>query len=262
MPFPEVKRVIYERNPLRQVICQLRFPPILRIDAELPAAFQDAIRDCFPNFAETSEWQVEVPEGVREAVSQEAFSKIVQTSGVKNYELSSDDKQWKVNLTRTFIALTARKYHRWEEFKGMLSAPLTAFAQTYCPACFTRLGLRYVNVIKRSDLGLAGVPWSELLQPSILGVLGSSDVGDQVQASENQYEIRLSDGEGTVRLVTRLALAGDETIYMIDSDFFTVDKTKVEDVLSRLDFFNTRASRLIQWCITSRLHQAMEPHTI
>jgi len=32
MPFPEVKRVIYEHNPLDKVICQLRFPPILRIE--------------------------------------------------------------------------------------------------------------------------------------------------------------------------------------------------------------------------------------
>ena len=61
MPFPEVERVIYARNPLDQVVCQLRFPPILKIDAEIPAGFQDRVREDYPNFSETSGWQLEVP---------------------------------------------------------------------------------------------------------------------------------------------------------------------------------------------------------
>jgi len=47
---PESPRVIYASNPLVDVICQVRFPRILRIDSELPVAFQEAIRDQFPLF--------------------------------------------------------------------------------------------------------------------------------------------------------------------------------------------------------------------
>ena len=47
-PFPDAPRVMYERNPLVEVICQVRFPPVLRIEAQLPDAFQDRIRDVFP----------------------------------------------------------------------------------------------------------------------------------------------------------------------------------------------------------------------
>ena len=36
-------RCIYRRSPLIEVICQLRFPAILRIDAQAPAQFQEAI---------------------------------------------------------------------------------------------------------------------------------------------------------------------------------------------------------------------------
>ena len=39
--FPNSPRVIYERTPLRQVICQLRFRMILRVTAETPAVFQE-----------------------------------------------------------------------------------------------------------------------------------------------------------------------------------------------------------------------------
>src|SRR5258708_615126 len=46
-PFPDAERVIYDHNTLGEVLCQVKFPPVLRIEAELPAQFQDRIRDVF-----------------------------------------------------------------------------------------------------------------------------------------------------------------------------------------------------------------------
>jgi len=48
MPFPDSKRAFYGKNPLEEVVCQLRFPPILRIEVETPAVFQDKVRQVFP----------------------------------------------------------------------------------------------------------------------------------------------------------------------------------------------------------------------
>ena len=48
MPFPESERVVFRRNTLAEVICQLRFPPILEIAAKDPAAFQEQIRAEYP----------------------------------------------------------------------------------------------------------------------------------------------------------------------------------------------------------------------
>ena len=59
MPFPEVKRIIYKKNPLDKVICQLRFPTILKIEKEIPAEFQERIRKEFPNYSESTEWNVD-----------------------------------------------------------------------------------------------------------------------------------------------------------------------------------------------------------
>ena len=264
MPFPEAKRVLYGKNPLDQVICQMRFPPILRIDAEIPADFQERVRKHFPNYSESSEWNIEVPAGVRGQIPPEVLRQAVQSSGVKNYAFSSDDGNWKINLTRNFIALTTNRYHRWEEFKTKLKIPLDALIAVYAPGSFSRIGLRYIDVIRRSSLNLFDVAWEDLLQPYIAGILGAPQVSAHVRNFENKYEVELSDGESMVRIISRFVEDREpgEICYMIDSDFFNASKTQIESAIEKLDYFNVRGSRLIQWCITDRLHNAMEPQLL
>ncbi len=264
MPFPEVKRVIYKKNPLDKVICQLRFPPILKIDTEIPAVFQERIRQQFPNLLESAEWNIEVPQAIKGQIPSDLARQMLQSAGIKNYQFSSEDGQWQLNLTRTFIALTANKYQRWEQFKDKLLGPLAALNDIYAPSFFSRIGLRYVDVIKRSALNLDGVNWSELLQPYVLGVLSTPEVSRNVQAFQSNYEIRLSDEQSMVRLIAQLVqpIDSSEICFMIDSDFFTAEKTISDDVMSKLNYLHARSSRLIQWCITERLHQAMEPQEL
>ena len=49
--FSKEERCIYRKNQLQEVICQLRFPEILSIGVNVPAAFQDAIRDEYPQYS-------------------------------------------------------------------------------------------------------------------------------------------------------------------------------------------------------------------
>ena len=264
MPFPPASRVIYQNNPLDRVICQLRFPPILKIDTEIPAEFQNRIRNQFPNFSETLGFKVELPDAMKGAIPPEILEQVTQSSGKKNYEFISEDGHWKINLTRTFMALTAYKYKRWEEFKEKLSTLLYSLIDIYAPSYYSRIGLRYVNVINRSVLHLEDVSWSELLQPYILGLVGSSELHNHIKGLECKYEVGLSDGESVARIVTMFVQAtkNNETCFMIDNDFFSENKTTIESAIDKLDYFNERSSRLIQWCITKRLHQAMEPQTL
>ena len=49
--FSQEERCIYGRNQIMEVICQLRFPDILRIEAQEPFEFQDAVRGAYPQYA-------------------------------------------------------------------------------------------------------------------------------------------------------------------------------------------------------------------
>ena len=51
MLFSDHPRTHYRTAPAHEVICQLRFPPILSINTTEPADFQEAIRTEFPSMS-------------------------------------------------------------------------------------------------------------------------------------------------------------------------------------------------------------------
>lgn len=263
MPFPEVDRLIFNKNPLDQVICQVRFPAILSIDKDTPYLFQDKIRKDFPGFRELKEKRFSLPQELASIVPDEFAEELDQTS-ISNFQFSSEDGNWTVNLTRSFLAFTAKKYRRWEDFKEKLFVPINFLKEVYQIPYFARIGLRYVNVVRRSELGLIDVDWNELIRPYLLGVLSSPEVGKQTTEFECRYEIKLAEGDGSLRLITRSAMAIDtgELYFVIDGDFFYNNKIIPDSLENKLDYLNSRSTRLIQWAITDKLRDAMEPQPL
>lgn len=264
MPFPDVSRVRYRRSPLDQVICQLRFPPILRIDASAPAVFQEAIRSKFPEFAESSDVRMELPAGLTDKISPALLSQAVKSATTRNYQFGTTDGAWKVNLTRAFLALTSSAYETWEDFSARFEAVAHPFVEEYKPAYFTRIGLRYTDVIRRSKLGLKDRDWADLLRPAVAGLAGDRDISGDVRAFEGSTEIVLEDGVSVLRIRTGYVTPkdSDEVCFSIDSDFFNDTQTPIGEMAGRLEFLHSRATRLIQWCVTKMLHNAMEPEPV
>ena len=156
MQFPDSPRVLYNKNPLMGVTCQFNFSPILQIDTEIPAAFQERIRHQYPVLQETRGVPLP-PELVSVVGAQVAF-------GNATYQFRDDTPEravWTVSLTRYALSFSTSKYNQWEEFRERLTLPLQAFVELYSPKIFTRIGLRYQNVIRRSVLGVEHIPWKE-----------------------------------------------------------------------------------------------------
>ena len=150
-------RCNYREHQLGEVICQLRFPEILAIGAEAPVAFQEAIREDYPGFLRRQDTP---PPKVTGAPGHFALE---NSQPIVNYQFTSMDGVWRVNLTSTFISLTCTHYTGWEDFAARLDKPLAAFIRLYKPGFFQRVGLRYLNFISRKALQLEGVPFSQLI---------------------------------------------------------------------------------------------------
>ena len=97
MVFPETERIVFKRNPLTQVICQLRFPPILIISNE-PAAFQERIRDVYPIY-ERGE-NVEVPQ---ELVNLLSGAGSLSPAGDILHRFYTADRVQQITLSKNFL---------------------------------------------------------------------------------------------------------------------------------------------------------------
>ena len=249
--FPPTQRVHYARSPLTEVVCQLRFPPVLRIEGELPATFQERIRELFPLF-ERGPAMPQLPPEIAQMLPQMPSV---------NYLFRTEDKTTTLNLTKEAIGLSTSRYEGWERFRECFYVALRALNEIYRPSYFTRIGLRYTDTIERSKLGLDNVPWSELLRREILGEMAIPEFEQNVEAMQRVIRLRFPDGSGSILLISALVPGQHppEQAYRLDFDSFVERKTDVQHAEPLLDRFNRRAGNAFRWCITDRLHRALEP---
>jgi uncharacterized protein (TIGR04255 family) len=262
MPFPPTNRVLYDLNPLDEVVCQVRFPSILRIDTEPPAAFQEQIRAEYPNYEQVS--PLRFPTNVPPQLAQ-LLAADLPFARQKSHEFASRDRVWKVSITRDYLALTCARYERWERFRERFAAALAALSQQYAPAFFTRIGLRYQDIISRRKLNLRDdTPWSELISAPVASLLGTPETAADVDGLQTVVSMKLPDeiGNGIFRFSLAEMQTDHERVFLIDGDFFTEQQTEPANVFDRLDAFHGQARLFFRWCITDTLHRAMLPQPV
>lgn len=258
--FSNQPRQRFAKNQLIEVICQLRFPEILSIEANAPAEFQDRIRAEFPFFHLQRENQPPKMVGTPGNI------KMQPQSSYNNYYFISEDRLWRVNLTSKFISLSSNHYVTWEEFAKKLDGPLAAFIQIYKPAFFERIGLRYVNAFSRTALNLSGTPFRDLIQPWYLGVLACENL-PETSTSRNSYDLELrlkSDTAAKIHagpgLLQRQGKPKDiEPKFILDLDLYQATHTQPHFVASVMQILHQQADSIFLGAITEELKEALEP---
>ena len=260
--FSRERRQLLRKNQLAEVICQLRFPQILMIDQKPPAEFQELIRHEFPQYAARKEVPAPKITGAPGHMSLE------NQAPTTNYQFVSADGVWRVNLTSTFFSLACKDYTRWEAFAKKLDKPLAAFIQTYKPAYFQRIGLRYLNFISRKSLNLEGVPYRDLIESQFLGPLAMEDVAEQSALrcsvdTELQISggcrVKIHAGPGRIKLGGK---EDPEVRFIFDQDLYMNGNVPVPYSAGALETLHSQAYSIFRGAITDTLHDAMEPETI
>jgi len=256
--FPDSPRVKYLHSPLVSVIIQVRFPPILRIEGEVPAAFQEAIRGVFPLYERnqsTGQFDQLPPE-----VAKMLGAAIPQQQPV--YAFKSEDESQVLSLSSDSMSLTSAKYTNWEEFLGLFTPAYQALVSLYKPAFLSRIGLRYQNVIVPEQVGIDLTNWSNVLSASLLGEMAPGAlVGGDIEEAGRQLRIIAPDRSSGVLLqhgIVREQNTG-QLAYLLDTDSYTDQKTEVGNAFEKLGHFNRRAGRAFRWGISTKLHDALGP---
>ena len=261
MPFPKSPREVYEDNPLEEVICQFRFPAVLKISAAAPVDFQEAIRDDYPWFEE----QAGGPGLPREII--DLLPSGIPVPGLPRqpeYQFFTEDRGRSITLSQEFIAVTENNYQDWASFRKAIEQAESVLREIYTPSFYIHVGLRYRDVLNRERHGLGEVSWEKLLNPWFIGILGDGRLSGAVQESQGRALLKIPDVDDGFVLIEHGLATGEQEgqlVYLIDSDFFTNKRCESHGALQSLDRFNKWGGHLFRWATQGKLRTALRPRT-
>jgi len=260
MTFPQSDRVVFDKRPLEEVICQLRFPTILEINTEKPAKFQNRIRTDYPIY------RIEKPEFPKELEDLVSGLHISNPIDLITYKFMAADEKKIISLSPEFVAFSDAYYIRWEKFYNEVKRAQEALEEIYKPAFYTRIGLRYRNIIDKEKLGIVNEPWDGLLMPSLLGLLGAQDnVGrhiDQIMTNATIKVDEVSNARATIQHGIGKRIPNGNEVYIIDIDVYTTERSNSQDVPDILRRFNQFVGNFFRWAITDKLRGILEPRKL
>jgi uncharacterized protein (TIGR04255 family) len=266
MRFPDYERVIYERNPLNEVICQLRFPSILKVTSQQPVEFQEKLRDVYSNLVINRPVEVPIP-SISPELKTVLDSLNQMLASETSYMFTSEDSQWQVSLSKDFISLSTKSYRKYEEFHERFKYVLEIFEELYKPSSYIRIGLRYQDLILPSSLDVEP-DWKLLIKEHLIPELYSEELASSVKSMQKVIMLEFEGGKANLRHGILEVNDPDREIvneqaYFIDTDFFTEERVVgAENVYKYLAKFNNLAGKLFRWSITDELHRILKPQPV
>lgn len=226
---PSAARARYPRNFIRQAVCELRFPTIFEIeDARPPEAFWKILRQDFPDHEVLA--NVNVRPG-----------SVVTTNA---HQFRSKRARWVVVLRPSAITLETARYDSFEEFEEQLRLVIAAAAKTVDSDFFTRVGLRYINVLPCQTDSIEGWLNEGLVLPLSQGVFGDVNLyWQQVHGKTEsggytfQHGVNANDGQHP-----------SQRGYVLDYDFFD-QEVAVMDTLATVRKLHDLEFSLFSWTL-------------
>jgi uncharacterized protein (TIGR04255 family) len=142
--FPPSPRVFYRKAPLFRVTGQVRFPSVLKIDAQSPFEFQDKVRDIFPLYEKSQSLPLDkLPQEILRAFS---------SMGAGDHKFISEDRKQMFSLQNSALIFSTSEYRKWDDFISRFFKTLAVLSSEYKPSFFTTVGLRYQDFIVKSTI--------------------------------------------------------------------------------------------------------------
>lgn len=247
--FPKVDDVRLRRSPLREVICQVRFPPVLVVARQMPVDLQERLRKEYPNLS------VERPVQI---VADNPLAEAPFDARPPIFRFRSRDEKSMVSLSADFYAVSTEAYTHWAAFAEELHRATRAVRETYDIPYATRIGLRYVNIISGECTGNATQGIYDLLRPELTALLQTEAFHLPLLALT---QVKVSEGDD--QLTFRYGLGECEGLsqpsFVLDFDLYAQGELGFEDLLERCDRYHNTIYRAFRWCLSDAGFAAFEP---
>ena len=247
--FPTVDDIHLKNAPMREVICQVRFPIILRIAHEEPVGFQERIRGRFP--------ALDVERAVVIEANGERERQRVVVRPV--YRFYDQDRVHMVTLNVDSYALSTEEYTHWAAFSDTLAYLAEGFQAVYEVPYATRIGLRYINILSTGSTGLDSFDDVLALLRGELTVMLRTDVIVSPETAMQQIRIASDGDQFTFRYGLIREGAPAEAKFVLDFDHYVEGEIGLGDLLSRCDRYHRCIYNAFRWCVADGKLPVFQP---
>lgn len=249
----------YKNNQITEVVCQIRFSTILKINNEddtTLSEFQSKVQNKFPMYNVLNENIVNVDMS-GEINNLESITPQILRNNIKNHMFISIDGKTKINLTSNFISLSTQNYECWDKFGEEFLEILDIFKELYNVNIFNRIGIRYINAFSKEELGInIEEKWNDYLIDEIVGMSSKYNVN----VYNSNIEIPF-DGGIQMRLIcglgTKQTEGGLKPVFIMDKDTYKMGNMNYEEVNEVLQNLHTNNSKIFEELIKPSLREKM-----
>jgi uncharacterized protein (TIGR04255 family) len=252
-------------NFITKVIARVDFQPILKLQQEVPIAYQEAIRENFPRLERkmSIEFPINPAGGVPIEFPINASGGVPFPMQSSVWQFTNKEKTDEIALTFKAIALSMNKYVSFETFFSKIELMYSNLYNIYHPGIIQKIGLRFTNEIK-----LTGNPldWDGIINHNLYCILTAfPDLSSSVSRVMSQLHINLGD-----RLLTfQFGIYNREypnTIsqreFILDYNCSSKEEYEPEGVLSKFRIFYEDIKSLFKQCRGEKLIKLMSGEAI
>lgn len=238
--FPSAKEIRLQNAPLEEVVCQVKFAPILRISKETPSDFQEAVRQRFPSLIVEQGVVLQFPGAA-------ASEKPYMEAAPRIYRFRTPDELSHVALAMDFFALSTKHYSHWDNFIHDLELGFDAVQKIYQLPYATRIGLRFINRFNKTNTGCAGVGQIlDLFRPELTCLI-RADAWQEPR--EFLSQVVLDDDQAKLAVRIAFGKENDEPFFILDLDYFEDGQVSLENITKQLNHYHTRIYDAFRWCL-------------
>jgi uncharacterized protein (TIGR04255 family) len=261
LDLPPADDRVAARSSVAMAICQIRFDEQDAIGSGATAvAFHERLGG-----GEGPYSKIESAAGANRIMVEMGPGGPVQQSTARQtgWSLEAEDGSWSLALLPNSMGLQANEgfsaYKGWDDFLGRLTNALEALQEVASPALEQRFGLRFVDRIPGTPLGVEGPPgWEPYIAARFLGPIAEPAIGGSAQFAQQQLFLDTGDhAVCSMRHGLAAMLAADEsrTEYVVDCDIYREGGRPfdVATILNMAGAFREQVDNLFGLVATSEL---------
>ena len=226
----------FRRNYLKQAVFEVRFPTLFELaERKPPQAFVSALRKDYPHLELNNEFTL----GIN------------AQSGADNVHILRSSKlQWVVSLKQSSLSLETSKYTSYKELRERAEKLIDAANKVIDSDFFTRIGLRFVNVIETAPNDVL----EDWVNPLLVGPIVSGKIFSGVNELAGRIQVLADDGGCLLQHGLRHKNSSTDAVlpnYVVDIDSFRTD-IEVAQSLPALDAMHAQSFLVFDWTLGTK----------